>query len=302
MERVTCLGLPNCRRLANDDVELVVTTDVGPRIARYAFHDGENVLGEAPGPPMVTPLGAWHARGGHRLWAAPESRPRTYAPDDEPVAFSCADDRTIELRAPVEPATGLEKTITVMLGPTGSAVLLLHRITNRALWPLRFAPWALTIMAPGGTAIVPQEPYRTWDEDIAPARPLVLWHYTDLRDPRFDLGARHVRLRVDAAREAPQKFGVLNTRGWAAYHAGTTLFVKRVAHVPGAAYPDFGVNTEVYTAGTFIELETLGPLVEVAPGDAATHVEEWRLLRDVAAHDDAIAAAVRPLLDEWTAD
>src|SRR5437660_1282782 len=32
MERIAYLGLPNCYRLANDECEVVVTTDAGPRI------------------------------------------------------------------------------------------------------------------------------------------------------------------------------------------------------------------------------------------------------------------------------
>ena len=87
MEKVTCLGLPNCLRLANGDAEIVVTTDVGPRIVRYARAGGENVLGEFPDAAKATSLGEWKPWGGHRLWAAPEAVPRTYYPDNGPVAF-----------------------------------------------------------------------------------------------------------------------------------------------------------------------------------------------------------------------
>ncbi len=42
-------------------------------------------------------------------------------------------------------------------------------------------------------------------------------------------------------------------------------------------YPDFGCNCETYTAGTFIELESLGPLEVVAPGESVQHLERWSL-------------------------
>ena len=42
VENVPCLNLPNCLRLSNGQVEVVVTTDIGPRIVRYAFIGGEN--------------------------------------------------------------------------------------------------------------------------------------------------------------------------------------------------------------------------------------------------------------------
>jgi len=46
MEKVNYLGQPNSYRLSNGTVEVVVSTDVGPRILRYGFLGKENVLGE----------------------------------------------------------------------------------------------------------------------------------------------------------------------------------------------------------------------------------------------------------------
>jgi hypothetical protein len=55
---------------------------------------------------------------------------------------------------------------------------------------------------------------------------------------------------------------------------------------------------ETYTAGTFVELETLGPLVPVEAGAAATHEERWFLFKDVAdAPDDAtLERSLAPLV------
>lgn len=44
-----------------------------------------------------------------------------------------------------------------------------------------------------------------------------------------------------------------------------------------AEYPDYGVNTEVYTEGRFQELELLGPHRVVATGESLTLTEEWNL-------------------------
>ncbi|HVF57941.1 MAG TPA: hypothetical protein VM934_17445 [Pyrinomonadaceae bacterium] len=298
MEKVSYLGLPNCYRLANEDMEVIVTTDVGPRIIRYGFRGEENILGEVPEASIKTELGEWKPHGGHRLWAAPEVKPRTYAPDNEPVAFEFEDDYTIRLRQKVEPQTGLEKEMTVALGREGTRVRITHRIVNRNFWSIELAPWALTIMRGGGETILPQEPYRTWDEELAPARPLVLWHYTDLNDSRWSIGAKYIRLRTDESLASPQKIGVLNKQGWAAYHSRGTLFVKTVAHREGAAYPDYGSNTETYTAGAFMEVETLAPLRRLEPGESAEHVEQWCLFRGVSigGSEEQMEASIRPLL------
>jgi len=298
IEKVACLGLPNCQRLSNGTVEVVVTTDVGPRIIRYALVGGENILGEVPEAVTKTALGDWRAWGGHRLWHAPEGNPRSYAPDNAPVRFDVVADGTVRLTQPVEAGTGIQKTITVALDPAGSRVTVTHAVANGNLWTVELAPWALTIMHGGGTAIVPQEPYGAHAQNLLPVRPLVLWAYTDLSDPRFAIGPRYIRLRSDEGRAEPQKIGVGNRQGWAAYNLGRTVFVKRFAHRAQQAYPDYGSNVEVYTAGSFIELETLGPLARLGPGEVAEHVEEWQLFGnvDLGATEDSLHAALTALV------
>ncbi|HKQ54207.1 MAG TPA: hypothetical protein VJT74_17655 [Pyrinomonadaceae bacterium] len=275
MEKINYLGL-DCQKLSNGAVELVVTTNVGPRILRYAFAGEENILGEAPDAVAETELGVWRAWGGHRLWTAPEAKPRSYAPDNDPVEFEAAGENAIRLVQRAD-ASGVEKEMLVALDAEGTNVTVRHRITNRNLWAIEAAPWALTIMNGGGVAIFPQEPFRAWADYLLPARPLVLWHYTDLTDPRWTLGQKYIRLRSDASDPEPQKIGMLNKRGWAAYLRGETLFVKRAAHVEGATYPDYNCNFETYTAGAFIEVETLGPSARLEPNEAAEHTETWSL-------------------------
>ena len=300
MEKITYLDLPNCYRLSNGTAELVFTTDVGPRVIRYGFVGGENVLGECPEASVKTELGEWKPWGGHRLWAAPEASPRSYAPDNAAVEFKFDGELSVRLTPPVEEATGLQKELAVSLAEEGSDVLLHHRVTNRSLWEIEVAPWALTIMRGGGQAVIPQEPYGAHPEHLLPARRLVLWRYTDLSDPRFNFGRRFLRLRSDARHTEPQKIGVENKRGWAAYRVARLLFVKRFSYEEGAAYPDDGCNNEVFTAGHFIELESLAPLKRLAPGESAEHEERWQLFEDfdAGADDESLAAAVGALVEE----
>ena len=102
VDRVTCLNQPNCYRLSNGVVEVVVTTDVGPRIIRYGFVGEDNLLGEVPDDTVTTDLGVWKPWGGHRLWTAPEAMPRSYSPDNDRVAFTI-EGSTIRLVQSVEP-------------------------------------------------------------------------------------------------------------------------------------------------------------------------------------------------------
>jgi hypothetical protein len=299
VEKVRCLSQPNCYRLSNKNVEVVVTTDIGPRVIRYAFIGGDNLLAELPDDAVKTEIGVWKPWGGHRLWTAPEAMPRSYSPDNEPVAFTI-EGNTIRLVQPVEPRTGIQKELTVTLEPSGTGVTIGHRLTNRGMWDVEVAPWALTIMNGGGEVIIPHEPYKAHDDHLLPARPLAVWYYTDLSDSRWTLGKRYIRLRTDAGMREPQKIGVGNKQGWAGYLRNRTLFVKRYPWIEGAPYPDFGSNTETYTAGNFIELETLAPLARLAPGGATDHTERWFLFRDVdvGPSEQTLDAALQKLVAE----
>jgi len=158
-----------------------------------------------------------------------------------------------------------------------------HRLRNKNLWTVEFAPWALSVMAAGGTAIVPLPPRGTHPEVIQPLSTLALWAYTDMSDPRWTWGRKYVLLRQDDTAMTPQKAGAWVPDGWVAYVHSGHLFVKTFAPVPAASYADLGCSTEVFTNAEMLELETLGPLVRLQPDQMVEHVEHWFLLRAVPA-------------------
>ncbi len=299
-QKISYLGSQNNIRLSNGTVELILTTDYGPRIMRYAFvgsSDEDNVLGTIPGPTLHTVLGDWYIRGGHRVWSAPEANPRSYVPDNGPIQ-AVIDGSTVKLTQPIEAQTGVQKEIWVSLDSTGSHATVTCRLTNRALFAIDMAVWSMSAMNKGGRAILPQEPYASHDVDLQPARPMVLWSYTDLTDPRWLLGKSYLCLRQDPERKEAQKVGVANKQGWAAYAHNGALFLKRFSYDEGKTYPDFGCNNETFTNDVFLELETLGPIVRVEPGQTIEQVEHWWLFKnvDVGQDEASIAAAMLPIL------
>jgi hypothetical protein len=266
-----------CIKLANADAELLISLDFGPRVLSYALDGGENILGWHPQAAVETEFGTWKPYGGHRLWLAPENMPLSYAPDNEPVEYAIESDLSASFKRPAD-AAGIEKQLRVTLAEKGSGLSIDHRITNRRNEPIEAAAWALTIMRPGGEAIIPNEPFAPYGPDtLLPARTMALWPYTDLTDPRWSFEKDSIRLRVDENLVSPQKFGVLNNQGWAGYQWKDLIFIKRFDFVEGAIYPDMNSNTEVYTAGGFVEVETLSPLKPLATGDMLEHTEIWEL-------------------------
>lgn len=280
------LGYERNIRLTNGDVELIVPTEYGPRVMRYAPNGGDDVLGavSTDAQSYETALGVWHIHGGHRLWYAPESDPGSYHPDDAPVHAEIAGTRVTVVQA-VESHSGLEKAIAVELAPRGSHVHVVHRLTNRGERAVRLAPWALTVMARGGRAILPHPPYAPHPQALAPTRPLVLWPFTRMRDPRWTWGDRLIQLRHDPHARDAQKLGAYDPQGWMAYAVGRQLFVKRHTPRPGA-HADFGCNVQTFTNALILELETLGPLVDLLPGASVEHAEDWWLFDGVTLPED----------------
>jgi hypothetical protein len=288
MQRVAYGGWSNCVRLANKAAELVVTADVGPRVIRFALTGGAagaNVFKEYPDMLGKTGGDEWRIFGGHRLWHAPEAQPRSYVPDNGPVKIEPLAGSKAGLRAiqPTEGPTGIQKEMDVELlgdGPAAAAKVT-HRLRNNSAWPITLAPWALSVMAQGGTAVLPLPPSGEHTANLTPSGMLGLWAYTDLSDPRWTIGRRAILLRQDSAAKTPQKIGLFVPDGWAAYIRDGVMFLKTFRVADCGTYPDFGCNAETYTNADMLELESVGPLSTLPPGGVVEHVENWFLVPNV---------------------
>ena len=279
-ETIVYRGWKNCLRLSNADIELVVSTGLGPRVLVCRRPGGANFMKNFEEEMADVKHDEWLSYGGHRLWHAPEIWPRTYYPDVDPVEYDW-DGSVLRLRCAAEKTTGLRKEIDIALDASGPGVTLRHRVYNENAWAVAFSPWCLTVMAAGGELFVPQEPHvphgKEEGESFDYARPLVLWQFTNMADPRFTWGERFIRMRQDDRCESKQKFGALVKSGRAAYVLDAEVFVKHFGYDPAATYPDSGCNAEFFTMPGFLEIESLGPLAPVEPGCCARNDERWEL-------------------------
>ena len=289
-------GWKNCLRLFNNEIELVATTDIGPRIVRFGYIGGQNLFKEFKDDQGKTGGKEWKAYGGHRLWNAPEDIKRTYYPDNEPVKYKW-DGKTLKLMQNIEETTGILKEIELTLDSKENKVTVLHKLTNKNTSEIELVPWAPTIMAEKGRMIVPQEPYQSWEDNKSPVRSLVLWSYTDMRDPRWSWGTKYIQLSQDPNAKTKQKIGITNTTGWISYYLNGEIFIKRYAYEPNANYIDLGCNTEVYTSPNALEVETLGKAQLVKPGSTAVHIEKWYLLKvELQMDEESIDNKLLPLI------
>ena len=275
VEKIEWGGWPNCYRITDGRVEAILTSDVGPRILHFGFVGSQNVLLEIPNELGKSGEPHFVARGGHRLWIAPEHKDGSYSPDNQPCRVLVEND-ALELTGPIEPATRLRKQLRIRLDETGSLEVV-HRLQNTGSWNVKASIWALTMMAPGGHGITGFPPRGTHPECLAPTNPLVMWAFTDLSDPRLCFTPKHLVLRQDPQANKPFKLGHFNEDTWGAYLLGSDLFVKRCTAIPGVAYPDYGCSFEIWTNAGTLELEILSPLTEIEPDGWLEHTEHWSL-------------------------
>jgi hypothetical protein len=268
--------------LANAFVEMILTGDVGPRIIRFAFIGGPNEFYEDDAWAGKSGDSEFHTYGGHRLWRAPEDPVLTYVPDNRSVAVDPIRDG-VHLTPPPETSAGIQKEWFVRLDPGQAHGRVQHRLTNIGNRPVPLAPWAISVMAPGGTAILPLPPRGLHAKNLLPTGRLILWAYTDMADPRWGWGEKYVRLRQDPQQAESQKIGAPVPGGWAAYCRNGHLFLKLFPYEPEKEYPDLGSSAELFTHGNILEVETLGPLLLLQPGQSVDHTEEWFLFDDVPA-------------------
>ncbi len=265
--------------IENNLIRLEFLAQAGPRLVRL-FVPGvkENLFAETPDLKFDTRFGPFCLYGGHRLWLSPEIMDRTVQPDNEGLQVEEIYGGA-RLVGPVNAHTHVQKTIDITLRPDRPGLKLMHRLVNLGVWPVEAAPWAITQLRLGGKAILPQPTGPVDAEGLLPNRTLVMWPYSRWTDPRLQLTDRYIA--VDgAAAETPFKLGYFNRAGWLGCRWDAVSFIKRFTPKPGQPHADFNCNTEVYVYNRFIELETLGPLQWIEPGDFVEHTEEWEIYTD----------------------
>ena len=262
------------KSIGNEHLRLDFLTSSGPRLVRLVLAGSDqNQLIELPEKILDTPYGDFWMHGGHRLWHAPEAFPRTYHPDTAGVTveeFSGG----VRLTGETEAATGIRKSIEIQVHPGQPAVSLRHILQNQGIWPVELAAWGITMLPLGGVMILPQQVGPLGGDDLLPNRQIVLWPYASWNDPRLHLRDDYVFIEAQP-KLPPLKLGYLNRLGWIGYLRKDILFRKRFDPQVDRSFVDFGCNVETYINDNFIEMETVGPLTRLEPGQSLAHTETW---------------------------
>ena len=282
--------------ISNGVIEAFVTVDVGPRIIRFGFTNGQNLMCDNRGAAspkcdkvftdFFGPNKKWEILGGHRIWTSPESYPHSYYPDIEPVKYELTKHGAI-FTPNAEIENGVQKQIEIKMDPDDANMQVVMRVTNIANKPQEFSIWGLTVSATNGTLIIPMNHN---DTGLLANRNISVWPYTNLSDNRVHFGNRYVTLHQDTNTTQPFKLGFDLNQAEVFYCLGEDIFRKSYeTYHNKEKYPDNNCSFETYTCDTFIEVESLSPLKTVNPNETVALTEHWSLLKrpcDVDFKDD----------------
>ena len=284
-EIVSYLNYGKCVCISNGIIEVYVTVDIGPRIIRFGYVGGQNILCDnraafsAKGDSVFTEFFGegrrWENLGGHRIWLSPESYPQTYYPDMDPVCYEITENGAV-FTPPDEAEIGIVKILTIKMDPDDANLQVKMSVKNISSKPMTFSVWGLSVSNVGGTLIIPMN---TNDTGLLSNRIVSVWPYTDMSDDRIYWGHHYVTLRQDSKTVQPIKLGFDLNCGHVYYVLGETVFCKSYdTNHPQGKYPDGGCSFETYTNENMIEIESLSELKTVEPGTIHELVESWSLL------------------------
>lgn len=278
------LNYGNVLSVSNGVIEAFITIDVGPRIIRFGFVDGQNMMCDNRG--VMEPKDdrefcdffgqgkKWEILGGHRIWTSPESYPQSYYPDLDPVKYEITGHGAI-FTPNAEVENGLQKQLEIKMDPDDANMYVTMRVTNIASAPQEFSIWGLTVSAQHGTLIIPMN---TNDTGLLHNRNISVWPYTNLADSRVHFGKRYVTLRQDINIEQSFKLGFGLNDAEAFYCVGNDVFRKAYeTNHNTEKYPDNDCSFETFTNSGFIEVESLSPLKKVQSGETVLLTEHWSM-------------------------
>jgi hypothetical protein len=233
---------------------------------------------------MAPDENGWINFGGDKAWPAPQAGwaamvgkgwppPRTF---DAVPHTATVEGGAIVMVSPIDPAYGLRVRRRISLdarAPVLSIETTFEKIRGASV---RVAVWTITQLAPPSrmVAILPaRSAFAGGHRRVMPAAPLNL----ALAGGRLSL-ERDPREKTMIATDADR----LEWHGDESDHVDLIIENRSAAPASGAVWPD-GAHSQIYTnpdgPDAYVELELLGPLHDLAPGQSASLTSRYELRR-----------------------
>lgn len=284
IEKIDYEGWKDCWKIANPVVRLVVVPQIGGRIMEYSL-DGENALwqneselGKLTGDDVGK---TWRNYGGYKAWNAPESRwqptNRDFFYDSMPAQVEpLSDGRGLRITTAPIPHLGYQFVRDIVLADTTSRVRLTERMRNITDHEISWSVWDVTQVKVPCWIAFPVSKSSSFPQG---------WNVLSPANGQLKQAQRHGGIGVLRYDDLTENWTTDAMGGWMAYIRGQLAYTKHWAtRRVGVTYPDGGSDAAFYTCGKnhfggYAEMEVMGPIVTLKPGEETALVEDWFLTR-----------------------
>lgn len=303
VSKVKILNYEDCIQLKNETTRVVLGHHSGGRLLVYE-NNGKNVLfldpKESEWDPDDPKKSKQHSAG--RFDVGPEYiKPRSDSTWVGMWSAEATGDHQARMTSKLDPKTKIQVTRDFKLAKDSTRLTVTQTVENKSDKPVRQCYWSRTFAIHGGVAVVPCDP----SQSVLPN----LYYFSQnrylLNFKPEDPAIRRVKnfIVVDGP-AAYSKTGFDAAAGWAAYQTRTNqLFVKRFPTSASSKYGDPGAaNFALWYPKKdklpACEIEPIGPMVTLKPGDRASFSVNWWLLdrefpKSGVVNPDAVAESVK---------
>jgi len=287
--------------LRNGKVEAIVVPTIG-RVMQFRFvgkpgpfWEDPSLRGKSPDPASSE----WGNFGGDKTWPSPQADwekvtgrgwPPPVAFDSMPVETSVRRDALV-LHSPVDPHFGIRTERVIRLLPDAAVLSIVTTYEKVSGKPITAGVWIITQLEEPVTAFARlpaaslfPDGYNRQSGDVLPAN--------------LKVEDRLLALTRDPARSTK-----IGTDGDALLWVGAQqMLLIESPRIPGATYPDQQSSAEIYTnpnPKTYVELEMLGPVYTLSPGDRISQTNTYTLI--ARSQTDPVSDARRVLFPTPTA-
>jgi hypothetical protein len=274
-------GHKNCIVLENADTRVVLTGEGGGRVLEYAFK-GKNSMYLSPTQKGWTwdksQEPPWEGPTGGRTDIGPETtipaHPELWLGDWQ---AEITGPRQARLTSVEDGPTGVQLIREFRLAETGSHLSCTQIMRNVSDEHKSWGHWSRTFAPGGGIVVIPLSKTSRFPQHYIRYGPGPVMNF---QPNDANIRQRDGYLEVLGTPEQA-KLGMDSMEGWFAYLMHhDQMFVKRYRTYPDRVYGEMAALTISiwYYKNEMCELEPIGPLEDLDPGEAAAFVEDWYLL------------------------
>lgn len=295
-------GYTDCPYLENDEVRVVLGPHMGGRVLEYAYR-GENVL-------MLDPhQNGWVYKEGERPRFGPSGGrfdvgPEHTFPKHPQLWFgrwtaAVTGENCAKMISVSDAASGLQLERKFNLAPDSTHLACTQVIRNISDQEVRCCHWSRTFGLGHGICVVPLSAYSRFPRKYIMYGPGPVMNFYP-EDPAIRVDDDYLVLFDTPVHP---KLGIDSYAGWFAYLMPNNLMlVKHYATYPDRVYNEMAAITISlwYMRDTVCELEPIGPMEILQPGESASFTENWSIVafpfpeQRAKVDTAAVARAVQP--------